>query len=306
VGALDDRFNAGQHGADSLRRYLAQLAPAPRYVLLVGKPTIDPHDYLGTGVPDLVPTEVVLNPAQQTYSVADAPLVQGANGQPFAAIGRLPVQGADELSAWVQKLVAYETGRGAPSGLGLFAADDRDPVTGATDPFFQSESERLIAELGLSPERVYLPHQTTADLLAALAQGPDLITYHGHADGLDWSTEGLLSAGLGLSLPPARPGLLVTVDCWDGMFAMPNFAPLAQQFAEAPQGGAIAAFAASTLVDEADDPFVDDGVFGAWLAPGAARVGDVTQAAQAAYAARPGVFQAYNLLGDPASHLPNR
>jgi hypothetical protein len=306
VEALYDRFGSGEHGAAAIQRYLAQLSPAPRYVLLVGKPTYDPHDYLGTGAPDLVPSTVPANLALQTLAVTDAPLAAGPDGTPRFAIGRLPVSSASELDAWVQKLVAYETSRGPPTGLALFAADDVNPETGAADAFFQTESERLIAELGLTPERVYLPAQGGGDLLTALAAGPDVISYHGHANVVAWSTSGLLSAWGGLSVPSARPGLLISVDCWDGMFAWPGVTSLAQALAEAPNGGAIAAFSASTLVDELDDPFIDDGAYPALLDPSAARVGDVTRAAQAAYAVRPEVAMAYNLIGDPATHLPTR
>src|SRR5207253_755836 len=55
VQILDDAFNFGEHGPAALQRYLAQLDPRPSQVLLVGRANLDPHDYLATGMPDLLP-----------------------------------------------------------------------------------------------------------------------------------------------------------------------------------------------------------------------------------------------------------
>ncbi|MGC4113594.1 MAG: C25 family cysteine peptidase [Myxococcales bacterium] len=104
VEALYDRFSHGQHGPQAIKTYLARMSPPPSYVLLVGKASADPHDYLGLGVPDLVPTPLPMVEDAQMFSPADALLVAGANGRtPFAAIGRLPVLGASEFSAWVDR-----------------------------------------------------------------------------------------------------------------------------------------------------------------------------------------------------------
>jgi hypothetical protein len=263
-------------------------------------------------VPDLVPTHLTVVQGAPVLSAADAWLVAGPDGRtPFAAVGRMPVVSEPELASWVAKLVAYERSRGAPSGIAVLAADDHNPYTGQADPFFQQESDRLAMALApMQAVKVYLPLQHKPDLLAALALGPDLVSYHGHADALDWSTSGLFTISDVPALPAARPFFLVTVDCWDGMFAMPTFAPLTQAMAQAPQGGAVAALAASSLVDEDHDVAIDDAIFPALADPGVTTVGEVTRRAQAGLAAQPGpvgelVF-VYNLIGDPATPLPTR
>jgi hypothetical protein len=309
VSALYDRFAHGQHGTLAFQRYLAQLSPPPRDVLLVGRASLDPHDYLGTGTPDLVPTPIVITTDLQTVAAFDDGLVAGPDGRtPFAAVGRIPAASPEELEPFIAKLVAYEQGASGPSGRALFAADDQDP-DGAPDAFFETESDSLAAQLtGDQIIKVYLPNQSTPDLLAGLSQAPDLVSYHGHADGLDWSTSGLLSAGDLSSFPAARPFLLITVDCWDGMFAMPTFEALAPQMVELGAGGAIAAFAASSLVDESNDPTLDASVFPLLQGSQPATIGEITQRAQTALAAVSGpgseLVRVYNLIGDPATRNP--
>ena len=311
VEALNDAFGNGEHGPAAIQKYLAQLSPAPQSVLLVGKPSVDPHDYLQTGVPDALPSVIVLDTMEPSYAITDSALVAGADGRtPFAAIGRLPVRDANSLSAWVQKLVGYEQTPGTPSGAAVWAADGTNPATLQADPFFATESDRLAALFPLSAARVYEPAQGRSDLLNALAAQPDLVSYHGHADGLDWSTSGLLSYSDVPTLPIARPFLLVTVDCWDGMFAMPTFDPISQQLAQLPNGGAIAALASSTLVDESLDVQLDGALFKPLEDPSVRTAGDLVLHAQQNLAAMTGpasdLVHAYNLIGDPATPLPTR
>jgi len=310
--AVYDAVGFGDHGPEAIHRYLSQLSPPPKYVLLVGKPSVDPHDYLQTGIADLVPTTLPFEAGWARFAVSDAPLVAGPDGRtPFTAIGRLPVSNATQLDAWVQKLVGQSQVPGNASRTAAWIADAEDPATGNDDPFFRSESDRLIPLLpGLQPTRVYMPSAEKSDLFAALRQSPDLVVYHGHGDALDWSQAGLLTSGDLSSLPPVRPFMLVTVDCYDGMFAQPNLDPLTQQLAELASGGAVAAFAASTLVDQGIDPWFDDAVFPELSRPGLVTVGDFTLAAQRNLAALGGAGSVllldYNLIGDPASPLPLR
>jgi hypothetical protein len=309
--AVADLFGEGQHGPAALRAYLAQVTPPPQYVVLIGKATLDPHDYMGTGTADLVPTVFVQTPDYHSIAAADTALVATGDGlTPFAAVGRLPVETAAELDAVVAKIVAFETNGEPASGLAVFAADDHDPTTGVPNPMFQNESDIWSASLPTRAIKVYLPLQGHADLMAALALGPDLLSYHGHASGLEWSTQGLLSNADIASLPVARPFFLVTVDCWDGMFAMPWFPSLAQSLVQAPQGGAIAALASSSLVDDSRDPAIDRAIFPSLADPSVHTVGEVWLRTALALVGEgapvSNLVQAYNLIGDPASPLPLR
>src|SRR5262249_46901407 len=101
-----------------------------------------------------------------------------------------------------------------------------------------------------------------------------------------------------------------TLDCWDGMFSMPAVDALSQQLAQLPQGGAIATFSASTVVNQAFDPLVDDQIFPTLADPNVLTVGDFTQRVQTDLAAMGSTARvllwSYNLIGDPATRLPLR
>jgi hypothetical protein len=310
VEALYDRFAHGQHGPEAIRRYLTQLRRPPRYLVLVGDATIDPRNFLGTGAPDLVPTVTMLTRDHHVYAASDAALVTDRPGTaPPMAVGRLPARDPAELAAVIDKIMAFERDGGA-AGRAVFIADDLDPTSRTTDPFFRTESDRIAASFpGVQVQKVQLPAQGQADLLAALAQGPDLVAYHGHASGFAWSARNLLAIGDLARLPEANPFLLVTVDCWDGLFAMPWSASLSEALLLHPRGGAVAALAASSVVARNDGRLVGSAFFGSLADRRFRTLGDWLRAGQRALVrdgAATDLIHVYNLLGDPATRLPWR
>ncbi len=310
VEAIFDRFGHGQHDPGAITSYLSHLHPAPRFVLLVGDATIDPHDYLGTGTADVVPTVVTLAPGFHVYATSDADLLP-ADRRASIALGRLPAASPAALAAVVAKIVAYET-RGPASGLALLAADGVDPIGHVPDLFFRAQSDSVAGGLprSLTPLKVYVPEQGAADLMTAFARAPELVIYHGHASALAWSTQSLLTLDDVARLPPVRPFVLTTVDCWDGLFALPWLPSLAEALVMAPAGGAVAALAASSLVDQADDPLFDEALFPRLGDPDIRTVGQwwtrTRTALERAGGRGAAIAGVYNLLGDPATPLPGR
>src|SRR5439155_12247343 len=159
VDKVYDAFGDGVAQPQAIRDFITYTrthwqAPVPRYVLLVGKASYDYHDYLNAPNKNLLPTYLVPTPhlgeaASDNWFVAQSEV----DAHPALAIGRIPAKTPAQLSAAVDKLIAYER---APRGqdwqrLATFVADDKEAT-------FNESADRLSAQLpaGIRAQKVYL------------------------------------------------------------------------------------------------------------------------------------------------------
>lgn len=314
---LEDVYDEMRHGLsdpEALRDFLETAWSTwelpPSMVVLLGKGSYDYRGLLPFGanlMPALMaPTRNGLVPSDASYAVfGDDPL-------PRMAVGRLPVASADELSALVDKLTAYEEGLGTWTGPALMLADNPDSAGS-----FPADADALASTLpdGLAVERIYLgqplslaeSRQRTADGFRA---GAPLLTYVGHGGFDRLAAEGILrtadvaALGNGDRLP-----LVTTLTCNIGMFAFPGFTSLGERLVIEPAGGASAVWGpvGLSLNGEANR-------LGRRLLPrlsaGQARaetLGEAILGALAEYLEQggdPEMVRIYGLLGDPATALP--
>ncbi|HEX4403203.1 MAG TPA: C25 family cysteine peptidase, partial [Polyangia bacterium] len=87
---------------------------------------------------------------------------------------------------------------------------------------------------------------TPAGLIAKLNQGPFLVNYFGHGSVEVW--DDLLSSTDAAALTNASASIYVSMNCLNGFFHDLYTTSLAEALLEAPSGGAVAAWASSTLV----------------------------------------------------------
>ncbi|MBI5511233.1 MAG: hypothetical protein HY903_20930 [Deltaproteobacteria bacterium] len=310
-----DTFDHGRRSPDAIRRFLEAMRDSGlKDVLLVGSASIDPGNRLGMAKRDLVPTHVGVSKPFGTYSADDAWFVRAdGDPEPFAAIGRLPAADPEALAALVAKILSYE--RAALGKRALLVADAVDPTTGGYDDSFIAESERTAAGLvGFELERLYAPEAGHAELLQALQQAPDLVLYRGHGSGMTWSSTGLLSSAPGsddlAALRDNDPFFLITATCWDGQFAMPMGDALAEALLFVAPGGAIGTLASSSLSGTEAQPAFDDALVTALSTAAVRTQGELWRAMQRELAhgelEAEELSRTYNLLGDPATRLPDR
>src|SRR4029077_10820595 len=111
IGDLYDEFNFGERSPYVIRQFLKSAVrnwkTVPKYLLLNGRASFDPRNYLGFGHLDLVPTKIVPTPILMT-STDDWFSAFTATGMPTIATGRSRVASADEAATVVGKIVAYE------------------------------------------------------------------------------------------------------------------------------------------------------------------------------------------------------
>lgn len=304
-----NEFNYGVADAAAIRRFLGYArsrwrTPAPRYILLAGTGTYDPRHYL-YGAPDIIPAH--LGPTAYRWTALDGWYAQVDGVTPAMALGRIPVETADQLNAVVDKIIAFESmAADDPVRLQALLVSDRfDPETGAD---FKAANETLRRQ-GLQPHgfrstAVYLDDTLdTSPIVDTINAGVVIVNYLGHGAVDQWSDDDIFNADSVAALFNSRFPLFVMLTCQNGVFQSPTVKCLAKLLLEPPGHGAVACLASSGLSAYADSTSFGAGVFRALLDGRAARAGDVLAAGYAELnASNPTSTELllFGLLGDPA------
>ena len=260
--ALYDLYGDGRMDPRALRAFVAHAyaawTPRPRYLLLAGDGTWDPLDHLGTGSPTLLPPYLVYAdpwmgeiPADNRYVAVD-----GDDLLPDLAVGRLPVNSPAELTAVIDKLIAYslEPVPGDWNTRHLFVADDADS---AGD--FPAESDQVAALVPITHTvtRLYCtddPANPTAcanlpdvrnGLLQGWNQGALVINWVGHSAFQQWEHGRLFHTDdLPYLARTVRYPLVLSMSCFTGHFTHPdpNMTSMDEALLRLPEAGAIATF----------------------------------------------------------------
>ena len=115
VQDIYDQFNYGRLSAEAIRNFLSHTyhnwpAPAPSFVLLVGDGNYDPIGYLPTSGPNFIPPylEVVDPDLGETATDNRYATIVGNDILADMHIGRFPAATAADVTAMVEKTLAYE------------------------------------------------------------------------------------------------------------------------------------------------------------------------------------------------------
>ena len=308
---VTDEFAFGLPDPHAIPAFLAYTRSAwrtaPRYLVLAGAGTVDYRDLLGFGGNPLPPlfisTDDGIFPSDGRLGdlVAD-------DGLPELAVGRIPAHTAAELNAYVDKIIAYETGPdGGWVGSAIALADA--PDRGAN---FVTGSEQVAGYLsGYNVDRIYLGSTTIEDarsrLLHDLAAGASIVDYNGHG-GLDrLASGGLLASSDVASLGNgARLPVLTAMTCTVNRFAVPGFSSLGELLVNQAAGGAVAVWAPSGLSIHFEADLLAQRFYRHLGDTDGARLGDMVLRALQDFQTQGGskaMLQIYNLLGDPALRL---
>lgn len=209
--AIYDVWSYGQVSPRAIRDFLRFAAttwnPAPRAVTLVGDGTSDPLNYSGKDNTNLVPPYLAMVDPWIGETACDTCYVQLDGEDPLddalpdLFLGRLPVKSSDELSALVNKIIAYETGGSGGSWRSRsgYLADNYREADGSYDKAgdfaaFADQSAALQPD-GVIIDRLYYDPWTThigvswrepdparayQRTLAMFNNGAGLINYVGH------------------------------------------------------------------------------------------------------------------------------
>lgn len=295
------------HAIRELLRYARQSwSLAPRDVTLVGRGTYDPQDFRGFG-DDLVPTLMAATPYGLAVSDVRIGDLDGDDGLPEVAVGRLPVLTSQELDDYLAK-AQLAAGMSSPARV-LMTADNPD-LAGS----FPADSDAVaqLVPVGQQVDKVYLTTYTAAQgkqaILTSAALGVSVFNYIGHGGFDRLASESLFQSSDVPSLANATtPFLFVGTTCAVGNFGVPGFPSLSEKLVLKTTGGAHATWAASGLSENEPGVVLNKALFRNAFVRGVRLLGDlVLDSFGAPEAAAVPAFMRYqfNLLGEPVGTLP--
>jgi hypothetical protein len=309
-----DEFNHGIATPHAIKDFLSYAYQtwrmAPRYVVLVGEGTFDYKDLQGYG-DNMVPPLMVGTPYGLVPSDNRFVDVEGDDGVPEMAIGRLPVVTEEELKVYVGKVLAYESSGGQWTQRVLMVADD--PDNGVNFPA-DSDDVAALLPAAYTAEKVYLSEHTMAEghqlTLDGINNGAVVMNYIGHG-GLNCLAQqgwlGLLLTSDMASLTNSDKLPVVTAfTCMVGQYAIPGYDALAEALVLKDGGGSVAVWAPTGLSENTWAKMLDEEFFRTALVDGEKIIGASMLRAMEAYYSRGGdtsMLDVYTLLGDPALEL---
>ena len=253
VTDLYDEFNFGEHSPFAMRQFLQMAAQnwkkAPSYLLLNGRASFDPRNYLGQGNLDLVPTQILAAGGLMTASDDWFSDFSGS-GMATISTGRLPVSTLEEANTVVGKIAGYEgkSSNGAWTSQALMVADKDDTES------FTADTAKVQAQLPAAVQAtdVFLgalgTTTTQQDILAGIKSGQLLVNYLGHGSEDQWSGADIFNTGSVSSLTNgSQLPVFLIMNCLNGFFIDLYMPPLGVSLLLAPNGGAVAVLASTGL-----------------------------------------------------------
>lgn len=237
VQDIYDEISGGRVDPEAIRSFLAyaygqwnQGGPRPAYVLLVGDGHYDFKNHMATNLPNLIPPYLLhVDPflgetaVDNRYVSVDGP----DDFLPEMHIGRIPAKSAADVTAYVDKVAAYEAmPTGAWQQRAVFVADNKDDPAGN----FHTLSD--LVRLQWLPEayedsaiyyRMDAAHDTGAEMRAAIKtamnNGAAYLQWFGHASQFRWGSVSMFDILDPATLAAtAQLPFTVHLGCWSGYF----------------------------------------------------------------------------------------
>ncbi|MDW8319671.1 MAG: C25 family cysteine peptidase, partial [Anaerolineae bacterium] len=331
VQDIYDDFSHGLVDPEAIRAFLTHAYNAwnpggepPRYVLLVGDGHYDFKRATGTTMPNLIPPYLVhVDPwigetaADNRYVSLDGP----GDYLPDMAIGRIPARNPADVTAMVNKILAYEDPLQAPDGdwqsRAVFVADNYADSAGN----FHALSDEVRTNWlppGYTTPRIYYRLNSSLDtgekMRAAIKQAYNdtavYVQWFGHASRFRWGSVSMFNIFDPPTLVPnTQLPFTAHYACWSGYFINidNSWQTLSETLLLQPGRGSIADFAPSGLHIGSALLTLNEGLVLALFRDRIREVGDATTQAKLYFFANSSgwhdVLDTQILFGDPALRL---
>lgn len=303
IEAIYDAFNYGIRDGRALKTFLGfayrQWTRSPRYVVLLGDGSLDYRNYTGAN-DSVVPTP----PEADAYGMFASDHSLGdidGDGLLEMAIGRIPVQNAEQLNRYLSKLFSFESG-GEWRSAKTIATDNSD-----SGGAYMQRGDYLAEKFGgpfvnRADIGVMGASNASTALKDGLNQGSEFTLYIGHGTLFSMAEEGILETGDMLQLTNAsQSGVIGSLGCMMGGFGWPGIQGLGESLIQG-VGGASAVFGAASLVSLRESVNLADIIVETIYGGQYARLGDAWVEAKNTLSGLGQVRAAksYQLLGDPS------
>jgi uncharacterized repeat protein (TIGR01451 family) len=302
---LYDEFNFGERTPFAIKQFLQSATQnwktPPSFLLLSGRASLDPRNYLGFGNLDLVPTRIVQTTSLMTAS-DDWFSDFNNTGMPTIATGRLPVSTLTEAATVIDKIATYEaqSTNGPWTSNALMVADNSDTENFTQDS--QTVQARLPSNMQVTDVFVSMVGTTAArgDIITAINSGQALVNYLGHGSEEQWSGSDIFDENtVGTLTNGSELPVFLIMDCLNGFFQDVYAQPLGVTLMLASNGGAVGVLASSGLNQAPPQTDLDALVVRNAVGVKGNTMGEAIVKAKS-YIADPDVRRTFNLFGDPA------
>jgi hypothetical protein len=296
----------------------------PAYLLLLGDGHYDYRNRLsGSGTNWIPPYEV--SGIQTLYSPAADDWfawVSGDDALADLAVGRAPVESADQAAAVVDKWIRYqsEPDRGDWRSLITIVADDEFGKS-ASEVEHVNESERLAARIlpaEFNQRKIYLTEypveiqtrrlkpQAEDDLVGQINAGTLLVNFTGHANKSVWTHEYIFQQDADMKRLEngSRLPLFYAATCEFGLFDDPKSQSFCEDLLAAPGRGGVAVIGSTRFSYSDDNTALNQEFMAALFADPFTlpRIGDAMRMAKSRTLNRSN-DQKYAIIGDPSLRL---
>ena len=292
---------------DFIARALSDWSMPPQYVVLVGDGTFDYKEnlaFFSFDVKNLMPVEMVNTPfgiyaSDKRYGDVDG------DGLSNVFLGRVPAKTDAEVSDYVNKIMAYETGAPGDRDNVLMLADNPDEGLFNNFPVDSDAVSALVS--GFTVDKVYYPGRTTAQMrnnfVTAVNSGEWLVNYIGHG-GYDVMSNFFSTGNQGLLTNSQYP-VYIALTCLVGDYAYPWIDTLSEKLVMKSGGGMIAAWSPTGLSINSEAVRMNKELFKVLFSENESILGRAVNRALERYRSLgelkyPYMQDIYSLLGDPA------
>lgn len=303
VEEIYDEFGGGEVSPNSLKKFITYAyeqwqSPQPRYLLLVGDATSDYRNYLDMAPPNIVPAPMV-SVSYSGETVSDSILADtDGDGVPNMAVGRWPVNTPAEVSALVERTLAYEQGTAVDSTF--FAAD-------GTEPQFERIAQSIATNSKLSQDGLkILPALQADEVTSILNDGAWLATYIGHGSLRQWGKDDVFTQEAVTNLNTDTPPIVIQLTCLTGLFTQPEQTSLTELLLNHESGPVLTVAATSLTLSSNQEPFATS-LIQNLNDPTVERIGDAFQSAKLSLDINNQglreISDTFALFGDPSARI---
>jgi len=294
VDDIYDEMNFGIRDPQAIRSFLQSATKwkkAPKWVLILGDASFDPRNYLDLGAFDFVPTGTIATLYLKTVS---DDLLTDFDGDGIAdiPIGRIPARTTDDASLVINRIASRGTPSGAWASNALFIVDapvDFDFAAAAHDAarYLPASISSRVIDSGVA---------------SAMNDGSLITDYIGHGSTEIWGTDAIFTSSDAATLTNGtRLPFVINMTCLTGAFHDLYTTSLAEALLFAPNGGAIAVWASSTLTEPDQQALMNNELLRQLFTPGMT-LGEAARRAKFATTTRD-IRTSWILFGDPSMKL---